>query len=232
MTNHPGDWSYPQAPYPAPAPPPVPVRPPVVTYAVWLMCAGAAVSVLNGVVDALMARSLVTKIFTQTLNQLPPGEPRPQVSTDLLTRLFAIAIVAGGIIYAGLWLWMAWKNHRGRSWARVLSTVFLCLYGLSALSAVVRISLVGFGFLIPSLVMFGIGLAAVVMIWRPEANRYYQAVTANDAFGKGKAYPPGGGYGGYGYGGYGYGSPQSVYGYPPPAAPPDQPQPPPPGQPS
>lgn len=232
MTNHPGDWSYPQAPYPVPAPPPVPVRPPVVTYAVWLMCAGAAVSVLNGVVDALMARSLVTKIFTQTLNQLPPGEPRPQVSTDLLTRLFTIAIVAGGIIYAGLWLWMAWKNHRGRSWARVLSTVFLCLYGLSALSAVVRISLVGFGFLIPSLVMFGIGLAAVVMIWRPEANRYYQAVTANDAFGKGKAYPPGGGYGGYGYGGYGYGSPQSVYGYPPPAAPPDQPQPPPPGQPS
>lgn len=218
-------------------PPSAPVRPQVVTRAVWLMWAGAALSVVNGVVDSLMARSLVTKIITQSLDQLPPGEPRPQIPTDLLTRVVAIAMVFGGLLYSLLWLWMAWKNRSGRSWARVLSTVLLCLFGTSALSSVARISLVGFGFLIPSLAMFAVGLAAVIMIWRPEANLYYQAVKAWDAFGKGQGYPPaaygeyGYGYGGYGNGTpYGYGSPQSTYGYAPPSPPGDQP--PPPDQPS
>lgn len=228
--------------YPA-VPPPVPARPQVVTRAVWLMWVGAGLSVVNGVVGSLMAHSLVTKIITQTLDQLPAGEPRPQIPTELLTRVAAIGMVFGGLLYALVWLWMAWKNHSGRSWARVLSTVLLCLFGMSALSSVARISYVGFGFLIPSLLTFGVGLAAVIMIWRPEANLYYQAVKAQDALGKGQGYPPGA-YGAYGYGGngnagdggygygtpYGYGSPQSAHGYAPPSPPGDQP--PPPDQPS
>src|SRR4051794_1521261 len=100
------------------SPVPAPVRPQVVTRAVWLMWAGAALSVVNGVVDALMARSLVTKIITQTLDQMPPGEPRPQIPTELLTRVAAIGLVFVGLLYALLWLWMAWKNQSGRSWAR------------------------------------------------------------------------------------------------------------------
>ena len=71
MTNFAGGWGYPQgqAPYGAPAAPPVPARPRTVMYAVWLMYAGAALSVVNGLVDALMAHSLVTTMFTQFENQ-------------------------------------------------------------------------------------------------------------------------------------------------------------------
>ena len=236
VTNFAGGWGYPQgqAPYGAPVAPPVPARPRTVTYAVWLMYAGAALSVVNGVVEALMAHSLVTTMFTQFESQLPPGQPRTQIPTDLLTRVFTVATVIGGVIYALLWLWMAWKNYSGRSWARVLSTVFFGLFSVSVLSSAARVSSGVLGILIVSLVTFAVGLAVIILIWQPEASRYYEAVKAKDAIGRGQAWPLGGGYGGYGAGyggygygtGYGYGSPQSTYGYPPPADPPDQPQPP------
>ncbi|HEX6452979.1 MAG TPA: hypothetical protein VF060_26410 [Trebonia sp.] len=239
MTNFAGGWGYPQgqAPYGVPAAPPVPARPRTMTYAVWLMYAGAAVSVVNGVVESLMAHSLITTMFTQFESQLPPGQPKPQIPTDLLTRVFTVAVIIGGVIYALLWLWMAWKNNSGRSWARVTSTVFFGLFSVSVLSSVARISSGMLGILIASLVTFAIGLAVIILIWQPDASRYYEAVKAKDALGRGQAWPPPGGgyggygtgYGGYGYGtGYGYGSPESTYGYPPPAAPPDQPEPPPP----
>jgi hypothetical protein len=251
VTNFAGGWGYPQGqvPYGAPVAPPVPARPRTVTYAVWLMYAGAALSVVNGLVDALMAHSLVTTMFTQFESQLPPGQPRPQIPTDLLTRVFAAGVIITGVLYALLWLWMAWKNNSGRSWARVLSTVFFGLFSMSVLSSAARVSSGTLGILVAGLVTFAVGLAVIILIWQPEASRYYAAVKAKHALGRGQAWPPGGGYGGYGTGyttgyggygygpGYGYGSPESTYGYPPPAAPPDvpppdQPQPPPPDQPS
>lgn len=224
VTNFAGGWGYPQgqAPYGMPVGPPVPDRPRAVTYAVWLMYAGAVLSVVNGVVEALMARSLVTTMFTQFESRLPPGQATARIPTDLLTRVFTVATVIGGIIYALLWLWMAWKNHSGRSWARVLSTVFFGLFSVSVLSSAARVSSGVAGILIASLVTFAVGLAVIILIWQPEASRYYEAVKAKDAIGRGQAWPPGGGYGA-GYGGYG--SPQSAYGYPPPAAPPDAPPP-------
>jgi hypothetical protein len=231
VTNFAGGWGYPQgqAPYGVPAVPPVPARPRTVTYAVWLMYAGAALSVVNGLVDALMAHSLVLTMFTQFESQLPPGQ-QTQISTDLLTRVFSAGVIITGVLYALLWLWMAWKNSSGRSWARVVSTVFFGLFSVSALSSVARVSSGLLGILIASLVTFAIGLAVIILIWQPEASRYYEAVKLKNALGRGQAWPPpGGGYGGYGYGtGYGYGSPESTYGYPPPAGPPDQPEPPPP----
>jgi len=237
VTNYAGGWGYPQgqAPYGAPAAPPVPARPQTVTYAVWLMYAGAALSVVSGVVESLLAHSLVTTMFTQFERQLPAGQPKPQIPTDLLTRVFTVAAVIGGVIYALLWLWMAWKNSSGRSWARIVSTVFFGLFSMSVLSSAARVSSGVLGILIASLVTFAVGLAVIILIWQPASSRYYEAVKAQDALRRGQAWPPGGGYvgygtgnsGGYGYGtGYGYGSPQSTYGYPPPADPPDQPQPP------
>lgn len=237
MTNFPAGGSYPPGPppsgaYGAPVPAPAPVRPQAVTNAVWLMYAGAAVSVLTGVIGALTAHSLVARIFAQIESQAPPGQPRLDVPTDVLTRVFLVAMVIGGVLDALLWLWMAWKNHRGRSWARVLSTVFFGLMSLSVLSSLARSSYPGLGFMILNVVLWVVGLAVIVLLWRPEASQYYEAVKAHDAIGRGLPWPPAGGYGGYGgygagYGGYGYGSPQSAYGYAPPtppAAPPAQPE--------
>lgn len=227
MTNFPAGRGYPQGPAPygaygAPVPASAPVRPQVVTNAVWLMYAGAAVSVLNGVIGALTAHSLASRIFAQIQSQAPLGQS-PAIPVDLLTRVLGVAWVIGGIVDALLWLWMAWKNQRGRSWARVLSTVFFGVMSLSLLSSLARSSSLGLGFSILSVVVWAIGLAVIVMIWRPEASQYYEAVKVHEAFGQGQPWPPAGGYGpGYGPG---YGSPQSTYGYAPPAPPdrPDQP---------
>src|SRR5438045_2663360 len=119
---------YPQYPPPAPygpgslaAPaPPAPVR-----RAASLMLAGAALSVVYGVVAGLTSHSAVLYSYSST----PSGTTVHQAS-------FLVAGIVAGVIQCLLWLWMAWKTKAGRNWARVLSTVFfgfMCLDLLSAL---------------------------------------------------------------------------------------------------
>lgn len=197
-------------------------RPQPVTYAVWLMYAGAALSVVGGVVGMAAARSLAAaelSMFHQSL----AGQPQAALpSLDLLTRFFAAAMVAGGVIDALLWLWMAWKNGQGRSWARVLSTVFFGFLCLGTISSVVRVSGAEIGSLLLGLVNFAVGLTVIILLYRPESSQYIQAVKMERLGG----YPPVPGPGGY----YGYGTPQSTYGYggypPPPPNPEDPPYPP------
>jgi hypothetical protein len=80
----------------------------------------------------------------------------------------------GGLIAGGLWLWMAWANKHGRSWARILATVFfgvLTLYaaaGLVALPAAAKIVII---------IEWAAGLAAVIFLWQRQSSDYYRAVT-------------------------------------------------------
>lgn len=187
------------------------------TYAVWLMYAGAALSVVGGAIGAVTAHSLASAWIMQLQHSLPAGQSHVALpSVGLMTRFFTIALIAGGIIDALLWLWMAWKNGQGRSWARVLSTVFFGFLCVGTLSSVVNVTGAAIGSLLLGLVNFAVGLIVIVMLWRRESTSYYQAVKMQ-AFG---GYPPvPGGY-------YGYGTPQSTYGYgypPPPPNPEDPP---------
>ena len=96
------------------------------------------------------------------------------------------ASVAGPVIGMALWLWMAAANAAGRSWARVLSTVF---FGIDSL--VVLLALIAIGALFnpashPSAVMLLAGLASVgvwilgfatvMLLWRRESSDYYTAM--------------------------------------------------------
>lgn len=192
-------------------------RPQSMTYAVWLMYAGAVLSVAGGVVGMATAHSLASAELSMFHQQMA-GQPRVALpSVGLMTRFFAVFMVIGGIIDALLWLWMAWKNGQGRSWARVLSTVFFGFLCLGTLSSLLRVNSAEIGSLILGLVNFAVGLLTVIMLWRRESTQYYEAVKMQ-AFG---GYPPvPGGY-------YGYGTPQSAYGYggypPPPPNPEDPP---------
>ena len=40
----------------------------------------------------------------------------------------------------------------------------------------------GANFLFPTLLMLAVGLGAIIMIWRPQASQYYEAVKAQTAF--------------------------------------------------
>jgi hypothetical protein len=194
------------------------------------MCAGAAFSIVYMVAVGFWMRSLFTAIVNNAQAQDPSAQ---QIPTGALTGIVIGSVVFGGLLYAALWLWMAWKNRVGRNWARILSTVF---FGLSCLSLPQLVS--GGAFMrmpssvsdqsnpLPSLaptpwviatglIYWAIGLAVIILIWQNSSTQFYQAKRALKL-----GYDPRYGYPGYGqpvYGQPGYGQPgygQPSYGQP------------------
>jgi hypothetical protein len=76
-----------------------------------------------------------------------------------------------GLLSIGLWLWLARACNRGRNWARITGTV---LFGLDTLLILLSVSRLkaGVGVLV-DLVIWLIGLAAVVLLWRKESSAYF-----------------------------------------------------------
>jgi len=85
-----------------------------------LMYAGAGLAVVLGVTFGLATHSRTVHM----------GDP----ASGAYKAGYVVGGTITGLIAGGLWLWMAWANKRGRSWARILSTVF---FGLLTLYAVV-----------------------------------------------------------------------------------------------
>jgi hypothetical protein len=75
----------------------------------------------------------------------------------------------------GLWLWLAWANGRGQDWARLVSAACFGLVTLSMLGALAQDSAASApADMIAASVTWAIGLAAVVLIFTPQAGRYYR----------------------------------------------------------
>jgi hypothetical protein len=156
-------------PYPSSGQMPEPVRPEPpdsVLTAVKLMYAGAVVSALSLIVGLATIGSLRTQ-----LRNAYPSYTTSQVHTvEVATVVF---IVIFGLIGIGLWLWMAVANKRGGNWARITATVFFGLNTLSLLAGFARPEplasrLVG-------LLIWLIGLGAIVMLWRAESTAFFKA---------------------------------------------------------
>ena len=156
-------------PYPSAGQVPEPVRPgppDSVLTAVKLMYAGAIVSGLSLVVGLITIGSL-----RSALRKAYPNVTASQLHTiEVATVVF---IVIFGLIGIGLWIWMAMANKRGGNWARITATVF---FGLNTVSLLVGLArpeplasrLVG-------LLIWLIGLGAVVMLWRSESTAFFKA---------------------------------------------------------
>ena len=156
-------------PYPSAGQAPEPVRPDPpdsVLTAVKLMYAGAIVSGLSLVVGLITIGSLRSE-----LRKAYPNVTASQLHTiEVATVVF---IVIFGLIGIGLWIWMAMANKRGGNWARITATVF---FGLNTVSLLVGLArpeplasrLVG-------LLIWLIGLGAVVMLWRSESTAFFKA---------------------------------------------------------
>lgn len=82
---------------------------------------------------------------------------------------FAIPIIA--IL---LWLWMATMNKKGKSWARVVATVF---GGLNILSAIFSLTSGGGIGLVINLVSLGLAAYILYLLYRPESSAYYAAAS-------------------------------------------------------
>lgn len=123
---YPGLPQYPQSyGYPANAPYAKPPRPKQVMWAHYCMLAGAALSVLGGVLG-FAQENTVRSAFQTALPELDTRQVN-----DLTTMLVVIGLVLG-LVEAALWIWMAFVTKAGRNWARILSAVF---FGIGALGA-------------------------------------------------------------------------------------------------
>lgn len=169
------DGPVPDSPLPPPPGPaaPAPERPSSISTAVRLMQLGAVLSVLSVIVSLLTLDTLKDSIGEAM------RDADPDVSQTTIDAAYSVGIVSGlvgGVIAVGLWLWMAWKNGQGRSWARIVATVFGALnllftavsFGSPGMTAVS----LGFG-------AINLVLAAViiVLLWQKPSTAYYNAAS-------------------------------------------------------
>jgi hypothetical protein len=178
------------------------------------MYAGAAVGALSCIVEGATKHSVMFYSYTSTSS-----------STTVHAANFLVSGIIAAILTAGLWLWMAWKAGAGRNWARVLSSVFFGFACLGLIGGLATLASSGSAVLafILTLAQWGVGLAAIIQLWRPESGEFFTlAKQAKLAAAYGAPYP---GYGPTGYaqppqyGQPGYGQPpqygQPTYGQPP-----------------
>ena len=135
--------------------------------AVRVMYVGLAASLLGIVVDMTTLSSTRSEILTRN-----PTFTTAQVNTA--EHLEIGIFIASGLIGAALWLWMAQKCRAGRGWARIVSTVF---FGIETLSLVIGTAAAQGGGLtrIYGLIVWVIGLIAVVLLWRRSSSDYFSA---------------------------------------------------------
>jgi MFS family permease len=146
-----------------------PQPPPPVITASRLMYAGAAVSAVEFIAGLTTVGTLKT-----TIRSANPSLSANQVNSDIGVALAIGAFFA--LVGIGLWLWMAFANRRGRSWARITATVLFGIDTLLLLTAIVQPHLALS--LVIDIVIWLIGLGAIVLIWNKESSAYYDANSA------------------------------------------------------
>jgi len=178
----------PQGGYPPPAPqgpwasdslPPNPAmaaanmveQPNSIRTAVRLMWVGAAIAVISALTPLAMAGTIRDRVRENN-----PDFSKSQIDSAV-AAFTAFSIIIGAIAVA-LWLWMAYTNGQGRSWARVVATVFGVLgiiFGLVGLvlpdaTALARVL---------NVVQLVLAIAILVFLWQSTSSAYYEAKSRN-----------------------------------------------------
>lgn len=174
--SYPGDspahGSYPSQ---GSTPPATVEQPTSISTAVKLMLAGAVISVLS----LIYSLATIGETKDTLREEVLKNDPNASQSTIDAAIAFGIGFaVVLGLLGALLWVWMAWKNGQGRSWARVVATVF---GGLAVLSALFTLSAGNAETVSVAVTVINLVLAAVILflLWRPESSRFYEASTAS-----------------------------------------------------
>jgi hypothetical protein len=140
-----------------------------VSRAVQLMYAGAAASLIGIVVNLTTAGSLRGDIEKRSPAMTPAHV------TDAVHVEIGLSI-AGGLIAAALWIWMAQSNKAGKNWARILSTVLFGIATISSLASLAGGALAGGGASrIYGIVVWLIGLAATILLWQRTSSDYFKS---------------------------------------------------------
>jgi sterol desaturase/sphingolipid hydroxylase (fatty acid hydroxylase superfamily) len=150
-------------------------QPPSIQMAVRLMWVGAGLSVVSLIVTLLTLSSLKSHIQDQL------AKSNPTLSTSDINTTYHTVVagaVVGAIVGVALWLWMAWKNGQGRSWARVVATV---LGAINLLSSIYTVA-VGHSLavsVILTVLDLVLAIVILVLLWRRESSEFYAARSAH-----------------------------------------------------
>jgi hypothetical protein len=155
-------------PPPAPGPRmPGPQPPSSVIRAVQVMYAGAVSAVLNAIVGSVVGYGVVHNMLEKQPNVNQTGVTEGTAFDVTVTIFFGLAGTA-------LWLWMAYTNRNGRPWARILSTVLFALLTLSLPLSFIEVPDIWTR--LTGLIQWGLGLAALVLLWIGPSNAYFAAM--------------------------------------------------------
>lgn len=140
-------------------------RPRSIIMAMRLMWAGAVIELLNILVVLLLLPQMREELGGQDAG-MPPG-----VTDSIVNASIAVAVVVL-LLRAGLWVLMAHLNGSGRKWARIVSCVLL---GISALGIMSIFTQSTHALeVVVQLAMLGVGVAAIVFLFRPDSNHYFE----------------------------------------------------------
>jgi hypothetical protein len=145
----------------------------------WLMWAGAALAVVSTVVFFT-----TIDLYTEALAQATGRTPDHLVVERAVSRQQGQEMFRT-IVAVCLWIWMAVKNLQGRKWARVTATVFGVIHVGGFLLGGALLGGIGADevveHLIPQLVVGGasviLAIVILVMLFRPDANQFYEEST-------------------------------------------------------
>jgi len=128
------------------------------------MYTGATLSAVSLIVSVLSFHA-IERIIRNASSTLTAQ----QVHNDAIVAV--TIVVVESLIAIGLWLLMAWGNKNGQSWARITATVLFGLNTLFLLLSFVRATVsVSLAF---SVLVWLIGLGAIVLLWRKESSQYF-----------------------------------------------------------
>lgn len=142
-------------------------QPPSIRLAVRLMWLGAVVTFLG---------SLSVFVQTDALRDRLKDNDATLTKSDLdaaVTAIIGFTIVIGLVIVA-LWLWMAYTNGQGKSWARVVATVLGVLNVLFLVGGLAMGNQTGLG-LVFNFVNLVLAIVILVLLYRSDSSRYYLA---------------------------------------------------------
>ena len=161
-------------PYPGGTQMPEPAeRPPIpesITRAVQLMYAGAVASLIGIVIALTTLSSIKNEIHQRNLN----------LTATQINNAEHVAIgvlIASGLIGAALWLWMAQSCKAGKNWARIVSTVLFVIETINVVAGASAISSGGASRIF-SIVIWLIGLGAIIFLWRRSSTEYFKSSAA------------------------------------------------------
>jgi len=134
--------------------------------AVRVMYVGAAASLIGIAVD-LTALSAIRKAIAKRSTTMTAAQLNTAVHVEVGF------LIAGGLIGAALWIWMAQSCKAGKGWARIVSTVF---FGIDTLSALIGLRAVPGGGLIRifGLIVWVIGLIAIILLWQRPSSAFFR----------------------------------------------------------